>query len=91
MTKIKHFNPMALREKYGIGAKSNGSNSSFWMDENYGRKTSIFDSWDETEEVKKPKVDTIALAAYRRSIANFVNIVTGRNDIPVIFNDGNDS
>ena len=91
MTKIKHFNPMALREKYGIGAKSNGSNSSFWMDENYGRKTSIFDSWDETEEVKKPKVDTIALAAYRRSIANFVNIVTGRNDIPVTFNDGNDS
>ena len=91
MTKIKHFNPMALREKYGIGAKSNGSNSSFWMDENYGRKTSIFDSWDETEEVKKPKVDTIALAAYRRSIANFVNIVTGRNDIPVTFNDGSDS
>ena len=91
MTKIKHFNPMALREKYGIGAKSNGSNSSFWMDENYGRKTSIFDSWDDEEEVKKPTVDTIALAAYRRSIANFVNIVTGRNDIPVTFNDGNDS
>ena len=91
MTKIKHFNPMALREKYGIGAKSNGSNSSFWMDENYGRKTSIFDSWDDEVEVKKPKVDTIALAAYRRSIANFVNIVTGRNDIPVTFNDGNDS
>ena len=50
MTKIKHFNPMALREKYGIGAKSNGSNSSFWMDENYGRKTSIFDSWDDEEK-----------------------------------------
>ena len=91
MTKIKHFNPMALREKYGIGAKSNGSNSSFWMDENYGRKTSIFDSWDDEVEVKKPKVDTIALAAYRRSVANFVNIVTGRNDIPVTFNSGDDS
>ena len=91
MTKIKHFNPMALREKYGIGAKSNGSNSSFWMDENYGRKTSIFDSWDDEEEVKKPTVDTIALAAYRRSIANFVNIVTGRNDIPVTFSSGDDS
>ena len=91
MTKIKHFNPMALREKYGIGAKSNGSNSSFWMDENYGRKTSIFDSWDDEEEVKKPTVDTIALAAYRRSVANFVNIVTGRNDIPVTFNSGDDS
>ena len=91
MTKIKHFNPMALREKYGIGTKSKDSNSSFWMDDTYGRRTSIFDSWDDDEEVKKPKVDTIALAAYRRSIANFVNIVTGRNDIPVTFNDGNDS
>ena len=91
MTKIKHFNPMALREKYGIGTKSKDSNSSFWMDDTYGRRTSIFDSWDDDEEVKKPKVDTIALAAYRRSVANFVNIVTGRNDIPVTFNDGNDS
>jgi len=91
MTKIKHFNPMALREKYGIGSKSNDSNSSFWMDDTYGRRTSIFDSWDDDEEVKKPKVDTIALAAYRRSIANFVNIVTGRNDIPVTFSSGDDS
>ena len=92
MTKIKHFNPMALREKYGIGTKSNDSNSSFWMDDTYGRRTSIFDGWDDEDvEVKKPAVDTIALAAYRRSVANFVNIVTGRNDIPVTFNDGNDS
>ena len=91
MTKIKHFNPMALREKYGIGTKSKDSNSSFWMDDTYGRRTSIFDSWDDDEEVKKPKVDTIALAAYRRSVANFVNIVTGRNDIPVTFNSGDDS
>ena len=92
MTKIKHFNPMALREKYGIGTKSNDSNSSFWMDDTYGRRTSIFDGWDDEDvEVKKPAVDTIALAAYRRSVANFVNIVTGRNDIPVTFNSGEDS
>ena len=92
MTKIKHFNPMALREKYSIGTKTNTSNSSFWMDDTYGRRTSIFDGWDDEDvEVKKPAVDTIALAAYRRSVANFVNIVTGRNDIPVTFNDGNDS
>ena len=46
---------MALRETYGIGKKTNTTNSSFWMDENYGRKTSIFDSWDDDEvEVKKP-------------------------------------
>jgi hypothetical protein len=92
MTKIKHFNPMALREKYGSGSLTTNNNSSFWMDDTYGRRTSIFDNWnDEENVVKKPKVDTIALAAYRRSVANFVNIVTGRNDIPVTFNSGNDS
>ena len=78
---------MALREKYGAKAHS-GSNSSFWMDDNYGRKTSMFDSWGEEEEVKKPSVDVIALAAYRRSISNFVNIVTGKNDINVRFASG---
>ena len=50
MTKIKHFNPMALREKYGIGTKSNDSNSSFWMDDTYGRRTSIFDGWDDEDK-----------------------------------------
>lgn len=87
---FKHFNPMALREKYSIGSKTNTSNSSFWMGDNFGRRTSIFDSWGE-EEVTKPKVDTIALASYRRSISNFVNIVTGRNDIRVTFKSGDDS
>jgi hypothetical protein len=84
---MNFFNPMALREKYGVKAHS-GTNSSFWMDDNYGRKSSIFDSWGEEEEVKKPSVDVIALAAYRRSISNFVNIVTGRNDINVRFASG---
>jgi hypothetical protein len=60
------------------------------MGDDFGRRTSIFDSWGE-EEVKKPKVDTIALASYRRSISNFVNIVTGRNDIRVTFKSGEDS
>ena len=82
---------MALREKYGSGSITTNNNSSFWMDDTYGRRTSIFDNWNDEEVVKKPKVDTIALAAYRRSVANFVNIVTGRNDIPVTFNSGNDS
>ena len=84
---MNFFNSMALREKYSTKAYS-GSNSSFWMDDNYGRKTSIFDSWGEEEEVKKPSVDVIALAAYRRSISNFVNIVTGKNDIKVNFASG---
>ena len=87
MTKIKHFNPMALRERYSVGGYTNDK-SSFWMGDDFGRRTSIFDDED---SVVKPKVDTIQLAAYRRSIANFVNIVTGRSDIPVVFNVGNDS
>ena len=41
--------------------------------------------WREEEEAKKGK-DVIALAGYRRAIANFVNIVTGRTDIPVTYN-----
>jgi hypothetical protein len=92
MKTFKHFNPMKLREKYSANARNSGSNSSFWMGDNFGRRTSIFDGWNDDEvEVKKPKVDTIALASYRRSISNFVNIVTGRNDINVKFNDGDDS
>jgi hypothetical protein len=84
---MNFFNPMALREKYSVKARS-GSNSSFWMGDDFGRKTSIFDSWGEAEEVKKPTVDVISLAAYRRSISNFVNIVTGKNDISVRFASG---
>jgi len=60
------------------------------MGDDFGRRTSIFDSWGE-EEVKKPSVDTIALASYRRSISNFVNIVTGKNNIRVTFKNGEDS
>jgi len=89
MPVLKHFNPMKLREKYSANSPKT-SNSSFWMGDDFGRRTSIFDSWGE-EEVKKPKVDTIALASYRRSISNFVNIVTGRNDIRVTFKSGEDS
>jgi hypothetical protein len=90
MPVLKHFNPMKLREKYSANSPVKTSNSSFWMGDDFGRRTSIFDSWGE-EEVKKPKVDTIALASYRRSISNFVNIVTGRNDIRVTFKSGEDS
>jgi len=91
MSVLKHFNPMKLREKYSANSPKT-SNSSFWMGDNFGRRTSIFDGWgEEEEEVKKPRVDTIALASYRRSISNFVNIVTGRNDIRVTFKSGEDS
>ncbi len=57
--------------------------SSFWLDDGWDkRNTSIF---DEDEIVQKPKVDVVALAGYRRAIANFVTIVTGESDIKVNF------
>ena len=86
---LKHFNPMKLREKYSAKNFSNnrGNNySSFWLDNDWDRSSSFFD--DEEEKPKGP--DLIALASYRRAIANFVNIVTSKN-IPVTFNSSGDS
>ena len=78
--KIKRFNPMALREKYSIGSLNKKNNfSSFWLNDGWDNTGSIFD-----EEDEKPKTDLIALASYRRAIANFVNILT-KKDIPVTF------
>ena len=89
-SKIKHFNPMALREKYSIGGKKTSNPfSSFWADEQWSaRRTTILDDVDEVP--KKKSVDHVQLASYRRAISNFVNIVTGRSDIPVRFQ-SNDS
>ena len=81
-----HFNPMALREKYSTKKKKSGNNfSKFWLDDGWDNTGSIFDIED-----NKPKVDLIALASYRRAIANFVNIVTGDSDIKVTFNSHGD-
>ena len=57
--------------------KSKWSNSSFWLD---------FDD-DYGLEEKKPKLDIIKLAGYKRAVSNFVNIVTGKSDINVNYND----
>jgi hypothetical protein len=86
---FKHFNPMKLREKYSAKNRTNNY-SSFWMDSDWDtRNTSIF---DEDEEFNtKPKTDLVALAGYRRAIANFVTIVTGESDIKVNFNTQGDS
>ena len=45
MTKIKHFNPMALREKYTVGSvKRTNPFSSFWADNDWdNRRTDILD------------------------------------------------
>ena len=83
---LNYFNPMKLREKYSAKSVSSGNNySSFWLDNDWDNTTSFFD-----EEVEKPGVDLIALASYRRAIANFVNIVTSKN-IPVTFTSQGDS
>ena len=60
------------------------SGSSFWMDDNYFTKDD-FDPFTGEEIIQEKRVDFIKLAAYRRSMSNFVNIVTGE-DIPVKFN-----
>jgi len=43
------------------------------------------------DDFVKPKVDYVALAGYRRAIANFVNIVTNRSDIKVRYQKNGDS
>ena len=86
-TKLKNFNPMALREKYSAKSMSSKNNySSFWLDNGWDNNSSIFDD----EPVKKG-VDLVALASYRRAISNFVSIVTGESDIKVTFKSNGDS
>ena len=43
------------------------------------------------DDFVKPKTDYVALAGYRRAIANFVNIVTNRSDIKVRYQKNCDS
>ena len=65
---------------------SYGNYTNFWNDIQVNNT-----SFTDTELDIKPKVDYIALAGYRRAIGNFVNIVTGRTDIPVRFQANGDS
>ncbi len=86
-SKLKNFNPMALREKYSAKSLSKKNNySSFWLDNDWDNNSSIFDD----EPVKKG-VDLVALASYRRAVSNFVSIVTGMSDIKVTFKSNGDS
>ena len=80
MKNLKHFN--SSRSLYS----SSNNYSSFWLDDQFDRHTSIFDD----EEDVKPKTDLIALSSYRRAIANFVRIVT-EQDVPVTFKSSGDS
>ena len=67
------------KKSFVFGAKSapkktKWSNSSFWLD-------------FESDEDRAGKVDVVTLAGYKRAISNFVNIVTGKTDIHVKYND----
>jgi len=87
-SKLKNFNPMALREKYSANNLNKKNNySSFWLDNGWDNNTSIFDE----DEPKRKGVDLVALASYRRAISNFVSIVTGESDIKVSFTSAGDS
>lgn len=62
-------------------------NSNYWA----GNLTGSLDMWwREDLETTKGR-DVVALAGYRRAIANFVNIVTSRTDIPVTYNASDES
>lgn len=65
------------------------THSSYWMDEE------LFDDENELDANVPSEQANIAritrLSAARRAVANFVNILTGRNDIPVQFSSGQNS
>ena len=64
------------------------NNSDFWT----GNVTGSSDMWWRLDEdAPKKGKDLVALAGYRRAISNFVNIVTNRTDIPVVFNNNDHS
>jgi hypothetical protein len=59
--------------------KSRWSNSSFWLD------------FDDDYAPKTAGIDVVKLAGYKKAVSNFVHIVTGKSDINVKYNDGNES
>jgi hypothetical protein len=62
-------------------------NTNYWA----GNLTGSLDMWWRDEIETSKGRDVIALAGYRRAIANFVNIVTERTDIPVTYNASDES
>lgn len=63
-------------------------NTNYWA----GNLTGSSDMWWREDLMEDAKGrDVVALAGYRRAIANFVNIVTSRTDIPVTYNAADES
>ena len=83
MAKIKKIKSKVY-DKWAAGYYSDGyksratsySNSSFWMDDEFLTKAP-------KEEGIGSSIDYVKLAAYKRAIANFVRIVTNKDDINV--------
>ena len=84
------FSTKALTKKYdkwsgaSSGYKSSSrsfGNSSFWMDDDFLTRDSS----------KDKSTDIMKLAGYKRAITNFVRIVTGKDDISVLYSSGKDS
>ena len=65
----------------------NKTNSSWWLGQDFFEQDRDILTGD---IVSDRTSDLIKLAGYRRAISNFVNIVTGKSDIPVRF-EGRDS
>lgn len=65
--------------------KSTYSNSSFWLDDDFLSKD------DSLSTKEKATVNVVKLAAYKRAIGNFVRIVTGKDDIKVMYSSGTQS
>jgi len=64
--------------------KNFNTNSNYWIGNLTG---SLDDAWWREDDADKPKgKDLVALAGYKKAISNFVNIVTTRSDIPVVYN-----
>jgi len=65
----------------------NKTNSSWWLGQDFFENDKDILTG---EVVTDRTAELIKLAGYRRAISNFVNIVTGKSDIPVKFS-GSDS
>ena len=74
---MSYFSTVTMRDMKYNNSKLNYS--SFWAD------NSIWDDdSDDLNKVEKKSNDLMKLMSYKKSISNFVNIVTGKN-IPVLF------
>jgi len=72
---------------YKASADKSMSNSSFWLDDDFAQeKPSMI-----VDRTERKSAEFVRLAAYQRAVSNFVRIVTGKADIPVVYSSGNDS